>query len=176
MFDVIQLAVQSNQVPEIKLVGTDAKWWWGGSFHRIAGAGDDPATGQVFYADPNETVKGTNWGHPFSDIDPLPVGPANYGNFTVAADGETIAGGTTVSGTTDFYKGAEIAEIDIVTIVPEPSTWLLLGSGLVGWSYGGSGQPSAAAFSTISSAIAAPTQFCYVSVVGLLLLPGFSLM
>jgi len=110
--------------------------WWSGSFHVVTGAGvedcSDKTKMKIWFADPdkrNEIKDGAYTDtkirepYPVGAGVPLPIGQTNYELVTVDADGNITDG---------LYKGAKIVKITAISPIPEPSTWLLLSSGLVG--------------------------------------------
>jgi hypothetical protein len=119
--------------------GLNPDWSWTGSeteedkainngqYHTLAGAGYDNATNTFYFADPNDRGHGAataNWGFPYADDAALPVGAANYGSNTLAANG-------TFGGAGD-YNGTLIYQIDVLFVpVPEPATLGLLSLGLI---------------------------------------------
>jgi len=69
----------------------------------------------------------THWGDTLSTLDSIPYGTTTFGQMTVYETGIEIG---------DWANGTSIipasANIDSITIVPEPSTVLLVGTGLMG--------------------------------------------
>jgi len=112
--------------------GTDCagKAWWCGSYHIVTGAGveRDAAQMRLWFADPNNTFHGADWGHPYTNMDLLPVpdvtDPADiaryYEEAALMADGRTFATGP--------YAGTTITRVFTTSprAVPEPSTLLLV--------------------------------------------------
>jgi len=96
--------------------------WWCTSFHILTGAGveRDKTQLKLWFADPNDTIHGANWGHPYTNTDELPVGVANYTMAMLMADEQTFATGGP-------YAGAKITRIFAISPVsvrqaPGPST------------------------------------------------------
>lgn len=117
--------------------------WWGISFHVVTGAGvdRDKAQRMLWFADPDNTFRGSGWGHPYLDTDalPVPMDPMTnaaerakyYEEAMFEADGRTFKTGPYADPDgAGPRRAAAIARIFTVSPVPEPSTLLLFGSGL----------------------------------------------
>lgn len=102
------------------------EWWWTSTYHRVAAAGYDDETSTIYFADPNG--KGNDpaladWGHPYAEDDPLPVGQDYYNSNTMDESGMLSGSGG--------FGGAQVRNLFVLSIVPEPSTFALLVFGAV---------------------------------------------
>jgi hypothetical protein len=96
-------------------------WWWSSSYHMVAAAGYNDATSEIYFADPNN--KGSDpgladWGHPYAEDDPLPVGESYYNFNTMDATGLLSGSGG--------LGGSQVQTMYVFSIVPEPATSGLL--------------------------------------------------
>jgi len=130
LFDVYRDMMRTDSSVVMQLerqMGDNPQWW--GNFHVVTGAGVSMANQDMWFADPNDTFRGANWGRRYRDageMSPNPGEPAvpiggdafpdqlrDYSMATIAADGRTFANGT--------YQGSAIQEIWTLR-VPTPSS------------------------------------------------------
>jgi hypothetical protein len=123
MFDLYLAELRSGHVTVVLMEGT-GPWWWSDSFHVVTGAGvdPDPLDPTLWFADPDEGRRGTGWGQPYIEADPVPVGQPYYHKATLAPDGRTFVTGR--------YEGAQIVEIHTLAGIPEPAPLPLAGTGI----------------------------------------------
>lgn len=130
LFDLYRdlMRTDSSVVMELERQPGDNPQWWG-NFHVVTGAGASLTANTMWFADPNNTFRGDNWGRRYRDageLSPNPGEPAvpvggdvfpdqlrDYSMASLAADGRTFTNGT--------YQGSRIAEIWTLRI-PSPST------------------------------------------------------
>jgi len=96
-------------------------WWWSSSYHMVAAAGYNDATSEIYFADPNNQGSDpslADWGHPYAENDPLPVGESYYNFNTMDATGLLSGSGG--------LGGAQVQTMYVFSTVPEPSTYALL--------------------------------------------------
>ena len=88
-------AIRAGKTVILYMEGVVPGAWWSGSFHAVALEGVDLATREVWFADPNDTQYGKNWGFGYKAGDNVPVGAdATFGSATLKADGRTWDGGS----------------------------------------------------------------------------------
>jgi hypothetical protein len=98
-FPLYKNLIDNGQTVMLYIEG-GAGTWWNTSFHVVTGAGWDNNT--VYFADPNDTARGANWGAQYVPGDTLvPAAGATdaereafYSKATIGADGMTFADGT----------------------------------------------------------------------------------
>ena len=103
--------------------------WWNTSFHTTTGAGvdcDDPTDMTLLFADPDKrnadeagSYLGVSIREPYPDDPnlPVPIGELHYQEVTLDADGCITSG---------IYVGACLTQVTDISVVPEPSTGLML--------------------------------------------------
>ncbi len=119
MLSIYAGALTANLTPILYMQGiTTAGSWWDGSFHAVAGEGVDAANGKVWFADPNDTPYGSNWGVNYKGGDKVPVGAdATFGSAKFRDDGRTWADGP--------FLGTAVTRVFVMSI-PTPGTGALL--------------------------------------------------
>lgn len=112
-------SITANKTPILYMQGiTTAGSWWDGSFHAVTGEGVDLANSKVWFADPNDTPYGANWGVNYKGTDKVPVGAdASFGSAKFREDGRTWADGA--------FAGTAITRLFVLS-VPTPGTATLL--------------------------------------------------
>jgi hypothetical protein len=117
-----QVAMGNSAVFDLINPGpANPEWWWNSSYHRVAAAGYDDETSAIYFADPNGNGNDpalANWGHPYEEDDPLPVGESYY-NFNTMDESGALSGSS-------GFSGAQVRNLFVLSIVPEPSTYALL--------------------------------------------------
>lgn len=110
--------------------GTNQQWW--GNFHVLSGAGASLTDNSIWFADPNDTFRGANWGRRYRDAGEMtpnmdepavPVGGdifpdqlRDYTRATLDVDGRTFTNGP--------YVGSRITNIWTLR-VPTPSSGVI---------------------------------------------------
>jgi hypothetical protein len=130
LFDLYRdlMRTDASVVMELERQPGDNPQWWG-NFHVVTGAGASLTDRTMWFADPNDTFRGANWGRRYRDageMSPNPGEPAvpaggdvfpdqlrDYSMATLDVDGRTFTSGT--------YQGSRIVEICTLR-VPGPST------------------------------------------------------
>jgi hypothetical protein len=131
---VFRIEYPAGTVDPTKSCADQGLPWWCFSYHMVTGAGveRDATMRKLWFADPNNTLHGVDWGHPYTNADKLPIpdltDPADIARYyemvMLRADERTLDTGP--------YAGTMITRVFTTSPIPEPSTFLLWVTGVAG--------------------------------------------